>query len=90
MAEVQSPLQKWVECLPRFSCAGCVHLPDAPEGWCCAKYKSAPADCEDWEEAAPEQCKTCLWYILPAGDGWCYMFEEPPDGECKQRKGGGE
>ena len=90
MAEVQSPLQKWVECLPRFSCAGCVHLSSAPEGWCCAEYKSAPLDCEDWEEVAPEQCKRCQWYVLPAGDSWCYMFRERPEGECAQQKGGGE
>ena len=42
--------------------------------------------------AAPSQCTTCLFYVLPSGDDWCYMFKEPPEveGVCKQWKGGGE
>ena len=43
------------------------------------------------DEPVPPQCTTCLFYVLPAGDGWCYMFKEPPEmeGECAQWKEAG-
>ena len=43
------------------------------------------------DEPVPPRCTTCLFYVLPAGSDWCYMFKEPPEteGECAQWKGAG-
>jgi hypothetical protein len=36
--------------------------------------------------AASALCSGCLFRQLPAGGGWCYMFDDMPIGDCLQKR----
>ena len=41
-------------------------------------------------EPVPEQCKACLWYVIPHAAGWwCGKRRTRPTGVCGDWKGGG-